>query len=77
MGPIRTTNLLSNATDILLKAMKICYGQLSDQPFHQKFDFFYSIITVLDRLVKVQMTRFVMSFYIRSSLYPVNLTLTK
>ena len=40
-----TTNLLSNATNILLKAKKICYGQLSDQLFAEKLISFDFIIT--------------------------------
>ena len=35
-----TTTLLSNATGSLLKAMKICYGKVSDQPFRRRTCFF-------------------------------------
>ena len=35
-----TTSPLANATNYILKAMKICYGQLSDHVFCLKTAFF-------------------------------------
>ena len=42
-----TTSLLSNAKKHPSKAMKICYGQLSNHTFCQKADLYDSIIRVL------------------------------
>ena len=69
-----TTNLLSDAKKSILKVMKFCYGQLSDQPFRRKL---ISVDLIINVFKPRFITRFMWSSFIRALLYSVNLMPTK